>query len=142
MQRYVEQLVEQLRAAQTLVVTPAYVELDEEFKESEGIRGAEEYLAGPIGTLEGLLKIKRGQFPPDHKLNEEQVVLLVEETLDLLEAHHYVADLPEDITPRDAYNALLRRWGEEVSYVTSGNLHLEFWEDEELAAYYPESENE
>jgi predicted deacetylase len=142
MQKYVEQLVEQLRAARAVVVTPAYVELAEEFEGNEAIRNAEEYLAGPIGTLEGLLKIKRGHFPPDHKLSEAQLVLLAEEMLGLLAAHHYVADLPDGITPHDAYNALLRRWVEEVPYVTSGNLHLEFWQDEELAAYYPELENE
>jgi hypothetical protein len=61
--------------------------------------------------------------------------------LSLLMTHRYDADLPAGITPRDAYNALLRRWnGSSVPYVSAaGHVHLEFWEDPELAKYYPEN---
>jgi hypothetical protein len=63
--------------------------------------------------------------------------------LSLLAAHNFVADLPDDITPRDAYDALLRRWdGEPVSYVSSGHSHLEFYDDPELERYYEEWKKE
>jgi hypothetical protein len=140
MQRYVEQLVEELRAARSVHVELPLVDLDDEFMQIPAIRAAEEYLAGPVGTLATLFKIDRKLFPPDTRLSDEQVILIASEILSLLMAHRFVADFPENIEPRDAYNALLRRWDEPVSYVSDGHCHLEFWEDKELAKYYPEED--
>ena len=140
MQRYVEQLIEELRAARSLHIEPPLVDLDDEFMQIPAIRAAEEYLAGPVGTLATIFKIDRKHFPPDNRLSDEQVILIASEILSLLMAHRFVADLPENIEPRDAYNALLRHWDEQVSYVSDGHCHLEFWEDKELAKYYPDED--
>jgi hypothetical protein len=142
MKNYVSQLVEKLRAARALVITPPYIELEPEFDIPE-IRGAEEFLADPQDNFEGYFKIKRAEFPPADRLTAAQTKTLVNEILSLLAAHHFAADLPEDITPDDAYNALLRRWdGEPVSYVSSGHCHLEFYDDPELERYYAEWKKE
>ncbi|MDR2673482.1 MAG: hypothetical protein LBC18_01065 [Opitutaceae bacterium] len=142
MKNYVSQLVEKLRAARALVITPPYVELEPEFDIPE-IRGAEEFLAGPQDNFEGYFKIRRAEFPPDDRLTAAQIKTLANEMLSLLAAHNFAADLPDDITPRDAYNALLRRWdGEPVSYVSSGHSHLDFYDDPELERYYAEWKKE
>jgi hypothetical protein len=138
----VEQLVEELRAARSVHVELPLVDLDDEFMQIPAIRAAEEYLAGPAGTLASLFKIDRKLFPPDTRLSDEQVILIASEILSLLMAHRFVAEFPENIEPRDAYNALLRRWDEPVSYVSDGHCHLEFWEDKELAKYYPEENDD
>jgi hypothetical protein len=142
MERYIQQLIEMLRTAKTKPLTPPYTDpLPEEYDCPE-LRGTEEYLAGEQGTFETYFNIKRNEFPPDTKLTDAQMEVLVTEMLDLLAVHHYVADLPEDITPRDAYNALLRQWTQQHCCVSCGNVHLEFYEDPELASYYEEFHKE
>jgi hypothetical protein len=142
MQRYVEQLIEELRAARSIHVELPLIDLDEEFLQIPAIRAAEEFLAGPVGTLASIFKIDRKLFPPDNRLTDEQVILITSEILSLLMAHRFAADFPENIEPRDAYNALLRRWNKPIPYVSDGHCHLEFWNDKELAKYYPEDAEE
>jgi hypothetical protein len=132
-----------LRAARLLKIEVNQVELEPRFACIPSIVAAEQYLAGALKNFEGYFRIKRNEFPPDSRLTEEQVITLASEMLALLMTHRYDADLPKGITPRDAYNALLRRWnGAAVPYVAAaGHVHLEFWEDRELAKYYPDSDN-
>jgi hypothetical protein len=133
--------MQELRAARSLHIELPVLDLDPEFLQIESIRNAEEFLAGPIGSLATLFKIDRKLFPPDSRLSEKQVILLASEILSLLMAHRFVVDFPDEIEPRDAYNALLRRWDTPVPYVSGGHCHLEFWEDKELAKYYPEDDD-
>ncbi len=80
MNKYVDQLLGDLQAAQGIKIAPPYLELDEDM---ECMRGTEEFLYGTLSTMEQLFGIEKICFPPIEKLTAEKARQLVEEILNL-----------------------------------------------------------
>lgn len=82
-----------------------------------------DYNSKPIGVHLG---ISVDQFPSLEQLEDDEVQMIVDKTLDTWVAYNYYADLPEGIPIRLAYKLILSVWNDEVSCCPEGNLHLIF----------------
>ncbi len=131
MQRYIEQLIDDIREA-TWNLRPPH-ELWEESKadpdnelELEDMSFVEQYLYGetqPIGQITG---IATEQLPQPEKLNNEQRALLATELENLLQYFHFRLDFPEKFPAHLRYPFIRDFWGEEHVPLSFGENHIEF----------------
>jgi len=106
MERYVEQLIEELRSAHKTKGVSEYSEFE----------GDDE----PIVTMVQLTGIAPTAFPPVEKLSESQLQKLSEELIALIESYNYIINLPKRLPPGIAYQMLLSRWNANIPYVRHG----------------------
>ncbi len=71
MENYIAQLIEDLHAAKSIIITQPYIELD---KDQEKLRGTMEYMEGPLIVFEQVFKIDRACFPTAQRLSDAQMV--------------------------------------------------------------------
>jgi hypothetical protein len=82
-----------------------------------------------MGSIFGFEKM---QFPPLEKLNANQVEMLVNELLALWKAFNFYPDFPDGLPNAIKYKLLVDYIGHKTSYVTHGDMHIEF------CSYMPE----
>lgn len=78
--------------------------------------------------------VSKDLFPTSAQLEEDEIKIVVEKILDVWADYHYLADLPEGLPIRIAYETLLSVWDETVPCCPFGNFHFDFY-DRELEQY-------
>ena len=86
-----------------------------------------EYMPKPLGDHLG---VSKELFPASTQLEDDEIKIIVEKILDVWAVYHYLADLPEGLPIRIAYETLLSVWDETVSCFPVGNFHFDFYEME------------
>ena len=86
-----------------------------------------EYMPKPLGDH---LSVSKELFPASTLLEDDEIKIIVEKILDVWAVYHYLADLPEGLPIRIAYETLLSVWDETVSCFPVGNFHFDFYEME------------
>lgn len=86
-----------------------------------------EYMPKPLSEHLG---VSKELFPLSTQLEEDEIKLIVEKILDVWAAYHYLADLPEGLPVRIAYETLLSVWDETVPCFPFGNFHFDFYESD------------
>lgn len=86
-----------------------------------------EYMPKPLGDHLG---VSKELFPASTLLEDDEIKIIVEKILDVWAVYHYLADLPEGLPIRIAYETLLSVWDETVSCFPVGNFHFDFYEME------------
>jgi len=110
MEKYINQLIEDLREAHPRKPSPRKIELPEEMKGLEDIVDLEMSMEEQQHTMEGIFGVPQILFPPVEKLTDKQTERLVQEILDLWHIFHYEADLPKNLPARYAYPVLVKCW--------------------------------
>jgi hypothetical protein len=82
-----------------------------------------EYLPKPLSEHLG---VNKELFPPSSELESDEIKLIVEKILDTWAAYHYLAELPEGLPIRIAYDTLLSVWDDIVGCYPEGNFHFDF----------------
>jgi hypothetical protein len=143
-QKYVEQLVEDLQKAIERAANPGQLKngmgsSPQNFQDH--ISAVEQYLDGPTSKLSEIVGIDAAMFPPDDLLSDEQTGLLVPEMELLLNAFNFYPDFPQnkgEIVPsRLRYRALREKWDSEQTFVSFGEVHLEFCDYDEKSCPFP-----
>lgn len=86
-----------------------------------------DYMPKPLSDHLG---VSKEIFPASAQLEDDEIKMIVEKILDVWAAYHYLADLPEGLPIRIAYETLLSVWDETVSCYPVGNFHFDFYERE------------
>ncbi len=84
-----------------------------------------EYQEKPLSIHLG---VSKDLFLPAVHLEDDEIAIIVDRMLDTMDAYNYVADLPEGLTIRVAYNALLNIWDEIVPCIPFGTYHFDFYD--------------
>ena len=106
MERYVEHLIEDLRAVHKLEGTLLIPEFDENV----------DYTT----TMVQLTGIESVAFPLVEKLTELQLQNLTEELIMLIESYNYIINLPKKLPASIAYQKLTGNWNVEIPIITAG----------------------
>lgn len=87
----------------------------------------ENYLAGNApASMYGYFGFDSEQFPPENKLQEEQLKLLCDAICRLWAAYNYTPVFPEKTPPRRLYPILLQAMHEPRTQVNRGHIGVEF----------------
>lgn len=86
-----------------------------------------EYMPKPLSDHLG---VSKELFPPSTQLEDDEIKIIVEKILDVWAVYHYLADLPEKLPIRIAYETLLSVWDETVPCFPVGNFYFDFYEME------------
>ena len=86
-----------------------------------------EYMPKPLSDHLG---VSKELFPASTQLEDDEIKIIVEKILDVWAVYHYLADLPEGLPIRIAYETLLSVWNETVSCYPMGYFHFDFYEME------------
>jgi len=134
MQQYLNQLLADLKAAQTKQPEkPDYKVLYPDHQANDPIYdGMMDYMIewdnAPEWKMDDLFEIKSEVFPPVEKLTTEQVTKLIDGILELWAHFNIDAVIPDDKIPVEiVYKELVNSWKTEtIQYISEGTLHLEF----------------
>ena len=136
MQRYIKQLVEDIRMA-THNLKPPH-ELWEISKadptdelELEDMSHIEQYLFGEKQPIAQITTIAQEQLPPPDKLQKGQKTQLASELEKLLQYFHFYLDFPEDYPTHLRYSFIYNFWTEKHVPLSFGRNHIEFCNYEE-----------
>lgn len=129
MERYIQQLIEDLRLLISKMKTPEETEIksvhdDESFRKH--IEDVENYLHGeqiPVSTITGILK---EQLPPPEKLNKQQKKKLATEMEIFLRYLHFELDFPRKYPVHLRYSFIRNFWDEKHAPMSYGTTHIEF----------------
>lgn len=128
MQRYIEQLIDDLRQAASLA-PPDIIddpEIDDEEALEMELEEAERIVSGPFEKLSDIVGIPKKMLPGPDRLNTDHVSMLVPEIEKLLNAYNFYPDYPENVPYNLLYKALYNIWDDEFVKVNSGQYHIEF----------------
>jgi len=109
MERYVEHLIEDLRAAHKQEGARLIPEFDENIDDTT--------------TIIQLTGIESVAFPLVEKLTKTQLQKLIEELIMLIESYNYIINLPQRLPANIAYQKLIGNWNVKIPIVS----HLFFW---------------
>lgn len=90
-----------------------------------------DYDPKPLGNHLG---VNKDIFPAAAQLEDDEIKMLVDKILDTWATYNYIADLPEGLPVRIAYEALLSVWDETVTCCPFGSYHFDFY-DQDLDQY-------
>lgn len=129
MNRYIEQLIEDIRKAAELAPEPDYTATDPDEDEAleQHFADVERYISGETdGTLATITGIVTEILPQPEKLTPAQLNRLVNELVTMLNKWNYYPEFPDNLPDDLKYLALLGIWDEEHPYTESGMIHLDF----------------
>jgi hypothetical protein len=142
MQRYIEQLIDDIRK-NTWDIKPPHslwsaseADPDDEL-ELEDISFAEQSFYGTEEPIEQITGIATEQLPPRDKLNVEQQALLANVLEQLLQHFHFQLDFPEKFPAHLRYPFIRNFWTEEHVPLSFGITHIEFCDYEEENCPFP-----
>lgn len=142
MQRYIEQLIEDLHKATWKIKPPhelwkeSGADPDDEL-ELEDMSYLEEYVYGEEVPVSAITGIEQEQLPPAEKLSQEQQALLAVELENLLKYFHFCLDFPENFPAHLRYQFILDFWQEEHVALSFGENHIEFCDYSEGYCAFP-----
>jgi hypothetical protein len=136
MQRYIDQLVEDLNMAAKNPPPDPYVEVPPNLEEAPEIA---ELATSPFITIEELTGIKEAAFPPMPDLHAEQCRQVNQAIFKLFESLKIeLVDVPEAIPPEWLYDVLTTNWQHYVQYLPSSGMDLELCTGEPMTCPYGE----
>jgi len=142
MQRYIEQLIDDLHKATWRMKPPhelwetSKADPDDEL-ELEDMSYVEKYLYGNEIPIPEITGIAREQLPPAEKLSQEQQALLAVELEKLLQYFHFYLDFPEGYPTHLRYPFILKFWDEKHVPLSFGENHIEFCDYNEEQCPFP-----
>ena len=140
MERYIGQLIEDIRQAASKVPQPGKILKDVDMgnpDEAEEIFSAKQFINGEPQQLSQITGISKEQLPPPNQLLDTQVTLLLNEMVQLLQKFHFIPEFPEKAPDNLKYKALRDHWNEEHVIVSSGQVHIEFCNYDETQCPFP-----
>ena len=140
MERYIEQLIEDIHISRSQVRPPSDVWNDADVNdpgETEDMAYAEEFIYGTAEPLEQITRIGQEQLPREDQLTPEQKSRLAKELLLLLLHYNFVPDFPKTF-PLDKQYAFIRGiWKNKYVELSFGQSHIEFCSYEEEDCPFP-----
>lgn len=139
MQRYIEQLIEDIREAALLAPADPFADntiSDEEALELE-LDEAERFSTGPFEKLSDIIGISKNLLPAPERLNDEQLQALSTEMINLLIKFNFIPEYPVDVPYKLLYKALLSIWDDDYVLLTTGQSHIEFCDYDEDTCPFP-----
>lgn len=140
MQRYIEQLIEDIHRATWRLRAPHEiwdeVDLNSEI-EIEDISYAEKYIYGTKEYISEITGIYLENLPADSKLTTEQKALLAIELENLLQVFHFHLDFPNNLPSHLRYSFILKFWEEKHVPLSFGESHIEFCNYDEDECPFP-----
>lgn len=124
MERYIEQLIEDIRNSSEKA--PKEDTGTDDPDGTDSIRYAEQFVHGEAQPLSQITGIDQEQLPPVDKLNNKQINQLLNELIRLLNNFHFVPDFPEKVPVNLRYKVLREHWNDEYVSVGGGQVHIEF----------------
>jgi hypothetical protein len=140
MQRYIEQLIEDIRTAATHAPPDPFddPDLEKEDMFMLEMEESEKFVEGPYELLCDVVGIPLKALPAPERLSIEQIILLNDELEILLNAYNYYPEYPENVPEVMLYNAYLQVWESEVSRVRFGHFIIGFCDgDDEENCMFP-----
>jgi hypothetical protein len=123
MQRYIEQLIEDLDLAANNPPEPAYIEAPPQF---DDLPDMAELALAPFKSIEELTGIGEEAFPLSSDLTVEECEAVDEAIFRVFESLHIEpVDAPEDLPPDLLYDVLTTNWDYVVQYLPSSGFDLE-----------------
>ncbi len=86
-----------------------------------------EFMPKPLSDHLG---INKELFPSPAHLEDDEIKLIVDKILDTWAVYNYIADLPNGLSIRLAYEKLLSVWDETVPCFPFGNYYFDFYESD------------
>jgi len=142
MEKYVEQLIEDIRKATWNEKPPhdlwveSKADPDNEL-ELEDMSYVEKYLYGEKESISSITGIETHFLPPPEKLTKKQKELLSKELEKLLSIHHFELDFPRKYPHHLRYSFIRNFWDEEHVAMSFGTSHIEFCEYEKEKCPFP-----
>lgn len=123
MQKYVDQLIEDLEKAAAHPPAPAYIEIPPHM---ESIPDIAEVALVPYKTIQELTGIGKEVFPNVFQLTDEQIEMITASIFKIFESLHVdLIDKPAIIPPEFLYDAIVENWGMYIQYLPSSGYDLE-----------------
>ena len=123
MDRYIEQLLEDLSKAATNPPEKPYIEPPPHVEDDEVIS---ELALMPFKSIAEWTGIQQMQFPLFHKLNRAQIVQLNEAIFKIFKSLHLaLIDVPPDLPPELLYDIFTEHWIDEIQYLPSSGMDWE-----------------
>lgn len=136
MQKYIDQLVEDLNLAAKNPPPEPYIEVPPNLENSPDIA---ELAMSPFKTIEEITGINEEAFPPMPDLHAEQCRQVNEAIFELFESLKIeLIDVPEAIPPEWLYDVLTTNWQYQVQYLPSSGFDLEFCTGDPMNCPYGE----
>jgi hypothetical protein len=126
MNRYLEQLLEDLvNAEASQIALRNHLDI---LGESEAFEDDEDdfFEYSPTIPLSQIIGFEKDVFPPEEKLNDEQIELVYNHLMRLLDNHNFFLDFPDKVSARLKYSLLLNAFDEEIVYSNAFVTNLEF----------------
>ncbi len=140
MQRYIEQLIEDINAATWKVRPPREiwdsVDLENEC-EIDDISYVEKYVYGEEEPISKITGVDVVQLPPAERLSDDQKSELAAKLEKLLEIHHFKLEFPNEYPMYLRYAFIFNFWHEEHVEMSFGTSHIEFCDFEEKNCPFP-----
>lgn len=126
LQRYIHQLLEDIRVATQNVPEPWYP-LEEEVDEEFGVLPwMEDPENAPTKSLEEWTCLKKEQFPPENRLTDPQISSLLSAIKGMLDAYNCSAVFQIEVPERIQYRVIRERFQQEVPMLKANYFFFEF----------------
>jgi hypothetical protein len=142
MERYLEQLIDDIHKATLRVIPPHPLWLDtganpDDEVELEDMSFAEKYMYGDEKSITEITGIDAETLPAPEKLTQEQQSLLAVELENLLQFFHFYLDFPAAYPACLRYSFIRNFWGESHVPISFGEDHIEFCDYDEENCPFP-----
>lgn len=140
MEKYLQQLIEDLRQAALRVPPPREiwdpVDMDS-YNEVADMLYIEDFIHGIPRPLSNIVGIDKIYFPHPDKLSPQQVNQLYAEMEKLINAYHFFPDYPTGLPVSEKYRLLRQEWDSGQVFVGAGEVHIEFCTYDEHQCPFP-----
>jgi hypothetical protein len=136
MDRYITQLIEDLKEVAQNPPMPAYIEPPPHLDELPDIA---ELALVPFKSIEEWTGVDAKKFPPMFHLTPEQMKRVNKVIFEVFESLHIeLIDVPEGFPPELLYDVLTTSWDEPVQYLPSSGFDLELCTGDPMTCPYGE----
>jgi len=122
MQRYIDQLIEDLRKAKNHV--PSEPKFSEDYEEFEEQMFAIE--TAPDVPMKKLFGVSYEELPPPERLTDSQMQQLIDAIVDTWEAFNCSADFPENVPLKLKYELIRDEFADPIHYMPGYSMHYDF----------------
>ncbi len=131
LQRYINQLLTDIKVATKNVPEPWYP-LEEEADEEFGVLPwMEDPENAPTKSLEEWTNLKKEQFPPESRLTDSQVSILLNAIKQMLDVYNCSAVFQIEVPDRIQYKVIRERFRQEVPMLKANYFFFEFCDRKE-----------
>ncbi len=136
MQKYINQLIEDLTQVAQNPPPPSYIEAPPHLESDPKIA---ELALTPFKPISEIVGIEENAFPSGFNMNTQQCQDIIDAILKVFEALNIeLIDQPEDIPPELLYEAIISCWDQEVQYLPTAGMDLELCSGDQIDCPYGE----